>query len=681
MNPESESLIERSTRELAGNPELHLAARSMLAARLESAGATPPQIAEASESLKAADGSRLRRHWRKGLLLMALLVGLAGIAGAYRQWNELAWVRESLGFFSPSAVVETPQATGLTPAQNLLLYGAPGAVTEMERWKPLWQSDPRNPAFLAQYAAACFAEHGKLPQEALDAAADVDPYNGWYQALAAASILDGAIVRESQSSAERKAFKTPVFTIKDEARLRKGLNLIQQAAHKPDFNSHGKELIAMRVPLLGKRDDLASSLSALGYTTRISIQSVHFRRFADAFSAAAAKLATEGDKEGLRKLAADHEAITRKVTMDGWTLVEALISKSLLVSPSRNLRDAAQSLGDTDLHARYSSLADWELADRTRREGRGHRPAASELIDRKGSLLTSLTMPMIARQVKSPPPLNDEDLSPFRHAEHALILRVLSSAAFVLFALAAGAAACQRYFTSPLVHTLSKRMTHLITPRDWWIVLTAGPLIPIAWYAVILYQTPLSSREWALHGPAGFMIFAQAGALLILMLVFPLVLAAARLDRRGAVFAMKARSPRWRGFATACGFLAIPALGATLPALHVMKLPNAALFALLGTATGLAAVPLLWLLAGFLQPVLGTRDGTLRLATLNRMAAPAWAAGMLALAACTFLLHAEERRAIARDRMFRITADSPAITRFEWDITQILRDELLGLMR
>ncbi len=681
MTPEADRLLDLATRGLAANQELHLAARSMLASRIESSGAQAPQVEAASLAFAAADGSPLRRHRRMLLLTIALLSVLFAIAQGIQQWNDLAWAREIYGVFSPSNPVQAVSAPGLSSTQKLLLHGRIGATSETERWKPLWENQPENPAFLAQYAAACFADHGKLPAEVLEAAERIDPDNGWYQALDAAAMLDGALTRESQSMADRKAFKTPVILIKDPARLEQGLALIRQAAAKPRFVSYGKELIAMRIPLLAERTDISSTISIVAYTAGITTQAHHFRRFADAFAASAARYAAVGDAQAFLKITADHEAISRKVINDSWTLVETLISKNLLVGPSRNLRDAARTLGLQEALARYETLAAWEREDRTRREARGARPAASELIDAKGSIMTSQTLPMITKMVKSPPPLADTDLQPIRRAEHALILRFLCYAAILLIALAAGVAACQRYFTSTLIHSLSNRMTQLFSPRDEFLLLGAGPLIPLGAYAAVIHLSPLSSREWALHGPAGFLILAQAGALVILMLAFPMALAGSILDRRGKVFQLGATSPLVRWLVLGCGFLGIPALGALGPALHEMKLPNAPLFALLAVAATLALIPLFWLLAGFLQPILGTRENTLRLATLTRIAAPVWAAGVIVLPACAHLLHQDERLNTSRDRLLRISAEAPAMSSYEWEITQRLRGELLDLFR
>ena len=81
----------------------------------------------------------------------------------------------------------------------MLLFGENHATDEADRWKPLWDSDPGNPAFLAQYASAYFSDSKKLSPEILDAAAKIDPDNGWFIALAAAGIAEGSATMDSES--------------------------------------------------------------------------------------------------------------------------------------------------------------------------------------------------------------------------------------------------------------------------------------------------------------------------------------------------------------------------------------------------------------------------------------------------------------------------------------------------
>ena len=105
----------------------------------------------------AAPPSR-RGRWRTILYLATLLVSLPvlGISA----WRCAHFYNFQSGFFQSGfpGFFETEPRTGiedaLNPAQRLLLVGNNKATNLADRWKPLWDSEPDNPAYLAEYAMA-----------------------------------------------------------------------------------------------------------------------------------------------------------------------------------------------------------------------------------------------------------------------------------------------------------------------------------------------------------------------------------------------------------------------------------------------------------------------------------------------------------------------------------------------
>ena len=86
--------------------------------------------------------------------------------------------------------------------------------------------------------------------------------------------------------------------------------------------------------------------------------------------------------------------------------------------------------------------------------------------------------------------------------------------------------------------------------------------------------------------------------------------------------------------------------------------------------------------AAFLLPrfFFGEAQRQLRDKTLSRLVQPVWVAAILVLALLVPLHYAEEKHWIKRDKVGEITVDAPAPNRFEYDITQILRGELLEML-
>ena len=66
--------------------------------------------------------------------------------------------------------------------------------------------------------------------------------------------------------------------------------------------------------------------------------------------------------------------------------------------------------------------------------------------------------------------------------------------------------------------------------------------------------------------------------------------------------------------------------------------------------------------------------------TLARAIVPAYAAAMLALAATVVMCHFEERHWVARNQLMEITAEAPAMSRYEYQTAQLMRQELIDIL-
>lgn len=678
MNTDRESLLRLATRPLEGNPELLLAARGELEPRLDAAAAG--DVAETIAAFQRADRRGfIGRHWRKLLGLAAFVLACWMGFEAFRMRQAAQFVRSISSLsLSPS---EPKRPAHLTPPQLLLLYGSEASSNQEQRWKPLWDSDPANPAFFSQYAKGVFDDRNLLPPEMLEEAERIDPGNGWYPAINAGALLDRVVERNKQNDADRKALKAPGYTVKDEEKLAEALVLIHRAAAMPLMDSREDELFQMRLPLLGKRTDWITHIPILAYTAGISTPgALAVRRIPDALAVEAERCAARGDREGFERVVQSWESINRRFIEGGWTMIELLVARVMISSPATTFRDGAMKLGLQPEVERFTAIAEEERERREsqRRSGRGER----NLIEQKASMLAGLTLPMIARQVREQPPLTDDDLRPSRLAEHALIQRAVAGAGGIILLLAAGIATLV-FVLANLVHRkLSYRLCDLLDGRDWLRVIAITALAPVLLHGMLVYFTPLSAREWSMRGPGLFQIPLQMAAAVGFMLVLAAALAGSLLDQRLKVFGMVARRPRTRWIMAACAALALPVAGVAVPVGYGLKMPEADSLAMACFAAGalLAAVPLLWLLAGLVKPLFGFKDPSPRSATLARVLVPAWLSGFIALAATAPVHHAIERHWIQQDRLLEIAADAPAMSRYEWLVTQQLRVELLEML-
>jgi len=674
MIPDAERFIDLATRPLDDNAELRLAARARLREAIEeNKGESPEALAEAVNALERADRHPLRRRWRMVLVGIMLAVSLPYLTGTFFQFRQLARSRILFGHSATYGPRDFEMA-GLGLQQRLLLSGASDATSDSEKWKPLWESEPENAAFLAEYASAYFRDHKKLSEEITSAAGRLDPENGWFPALAAAGIAEGAVTKERvpYSYGTKSPSKTAVWIINDEERLNEALAAIHQFAGKPKFTAYQNEMLRRRIPLLPPRRDFVSQLPALLYVTMQPAPGIGLRRLSDVMSAGAQQCAAHGDVAGLERIVADWEALVPQMVKGGDSMIDVLIAKAIYHFPVANFRDAAKTLGMEDEAERFGEIYDRHQAERNVRTTR--RPASDSevLVAQRGSVMTSLTLPMLDRQVTNPPVLTDDDLRPGRYADQAMLERAGAWVAWFLLGLCAISAVLVGKLRNPLARSLSGRIQRLIRPSDWAWMIAGGIAFPLVWYFMITRVTPLSAREWSSRMTMFIQPGGQLGCMAASMVILTVQVASWRLAKRGAVIGLVARYP-WMGWmAAAAALLGIPAFGG-------LMLPGLG-GAFQITAFVLSGVAGVWLVAAFSLAIFGRASQALHRATLARLVWPVRVFGMLVMACLVPYFHSEERRWIQQDRISEITTDAPASTRYEYEVTQILKGELLEIL-
>ncbi len=667
MIPQADRLLALCTRPLAANPELQRAAQADLSAHISDSRPSPDQLMAAADTLERADSRPGRHRWRTALFVLALLVSLPAIWHTVHQLRVLA----GLSFLSPTFSGDPPKlpapASRLSPADRLLLHGDPSATSRADRWKPLWESDPENPAYLAQYATTYHTERKNLPPEILAAASRIDPDNALYSTLSAATASADAVVKPRRSYQQVKDNVILPYEIKDPSALETSLALIHQAAEKQNFATWQNELLIRRIPLLPPRTDFASQFPAMVHILAQDCGTIHLRTLADTLSAGAQQCAARGDSDGFQRITADWLKLSRLLAENGDTLIDLLVAKVFFVAPLDHFQRAAAALGLDSEGERYATLAASAKAEKDARSK--PRNSNQDSIRKLSSMHAGLSIPMIARQVQSPPPLTDADFKPGRYTDHAFFARAASLAAWAVLGFCCVLLQIRR--SNPTANLLSARTADLLHRADWLWIIGGGVIIPLLWHLAVTRLSPIASRETSLSWTAFIMPSCEFGGLLVTALVFPTFIASRRLSKRAACLGLAPRR-RWTGWlATACAFLSIPAAGT------MMLFPSAISFTAIQVLLG---IPLVWLISGFIRGLFGRPEHFLRRATLAHIILPAWLLGMIAFTISMPLHHAEERHWIRQDTLLRISPDKPGL-RYEYDVTQVLRAELLAMVR
>ena len=677
--PDLETCVEQVARPLEKHPDLHAGATAEIRQRLAASGASADWLRQAVAGFERVHRRGLLRHWKILLYACVLASVVVGMFNARHMKNAIAF----MGSMSSISYdfLSTEPTTHFTQDEILLLYGRKDAPSQAERWEALWQTDPTNPAYFAEYVRGVFDDTKSVPDEILRQAETIDPGNGWYHALKAAALLSDIVERKRQSDEDRDALRAPEYTVKDEARLNEAIALLHEAIAMPHFNSHHQELIRRRLIVLGQPEDWISYIPVLAYVAGMALpDGIAMREFTSALAVAAERCAEQGDREGFLRLVATWESLTRNVLNNGFTFVEILVGKVMFAGPVVTFRDAARRLGLEDQAARFEKIARWQKEDREFRSDRRDPTQQELLLEKRGSLMTTLTVPVLNRHLRNPPVVTADDLTPMRHVEHAFFLRLLSASGRTWLGLGVVIAAISLGCSSIKNRKLSQRTCDILRAKDWLVLLLIGPLIGIMSYVSLVYLTPLGTRDWSLADTGAQQLPLQFAAMLVFVMTLGATISSWRCDRRLAPLTGESKSGKMRWIMTGCAFLALPVLGSISPLVHLAGWKGLILHAILWLGCGLALVPLAWLAFRVAKPLFGMRDPSPRTATLIRMTIPGYLVGFIVLNALAVLFHLEEKHWMSRERLMRITPDAPSVSRQEWDATQVLRAELLEVL-
>lgn len=667
MKDPTEQFIDAAVSPLGDNAELQVMARRELEGCM-----TPGNASDLAAAIAAIETPSPRRRWRIALYVATAAVsivslGLLGmmvqsIHGFRMMFDPISAMGSSPALSKTEAIL----GKGLRAEQRLLLFGDASKSNPADRYRALWNSDPQNPAYFAEYALHFIGKHDRLPPDFLETAAKLDPDNAWFTLIAAGVTAKNAMKRNSLSRPQVHQGVPPGYKILDQTRLNEAVKLLEKAAGQPRFESYQPELMASRIALLPKRTDFASQLPGLVHVGGYPSGAIHLMGAYSVADSAAWQAEDRGDATGFRQIAAWWEPTLRRwVAADCPDLIHGLVVRTTLAGTAN--RYAKTSLpGLDDLRVRWQPLASKMLAEKEERDRR----KTDERPKLKGGMLAGLALPVSLGQVQNPPPITDADLMPGRMVDHELFARVSAAVAWVTLGLMLLAAALYRQRTSVLVRRLSGRLENLLRLSDWAWILGAGVVIPFLFYLALCRLTPLGARDWSVAASAFLVPSGQTAAMTWLMILLPVLIARWRLGRRGAVIGFQGSPSRWRWFAVACGALALPVFGLSFARGKGSE-------AVMMTAAGLLGVLVLeWLVTG-IRAMFSKRPALLRRVTLSRLLVPAYALGMLLMALSMPLYHAAEKRWLAHDRLSEMTPEAPGLSRYEWELAQTMRQDLL----
>jgi hypothetical protein len=669
MPDPAERFLAAATAPLGDNAELQAMARRELETCLTAGD--EKALAMATKRLEAGGGGG--QKWKTGFFMLTAVVsimtlGLAGRDAAH--YLELLNIIELSGSGPSEKRIEALLSKELTADQRLLLFGDTSKSLPSERMKALWDSDPGNPAYFADYTIRFIRDHERIPPDFLATAAKLDPDNAWFTLAAAAASAKGSVEKKIMSIEDRKAGKPPAYAVLDAARLEETLRLLAKAAGQKGFDSYRDDLLAARIRLLPKRSDVASQVIPLAHVGAPPWTTYAFVRLSEAVAAAASVAEGNGDAEGFQKLAADWDrCLELDAQEESGSVWNSRFREAAVAVTSRTFAVAAEALGLDATKQKWGSRAAQLEKIKAEREALG----TGEGIEVRSSMITGLYLSPLVNQTARAPGITDGDLKPARLADHELFSRLAAAAVMLALGLILSGATLYRFRGHELVRRLSRSMEKLLQPADRVWILGGGIVLPFVWQIVIQRLTSMGARDWSIAA-SGFLIpSGQVAATGFLMVVLPVMIARWRLGRRAVMLGWR-KGRSWPGWAAViCGAISLPVFG--LGFANGKRSETVMMIA----ATLLGILVFAWLVTG-IRAVFSKRTALLRRVTLSRVLVPAYALGMLLMAASMPLYHAAEKRWLAQDRLMEITPEAPALSRYEWMVAQAMRAELLEIL-
>jgi hypothetical protein len=503
MTPKQE-LLRQWMEPLADNPEQQYQAYGLLDESIDEQADSLPQASALMRSVTPV--SRARRH--KGFVLFTitalLLVAFMGFRG-WRWWEDVTTFLHYNPFDAPAFPLKTQ-----TPQEEFLLYGDQNRTGMAAPWKALWEIDPHNVVFFADYVRNYAMMARELPPGALEIAEKLDPQNGWYLLLAAeigagSVVDDGNIVHPRSPVTDAQIEATPwherrglyhhvVYqrSINDRAKAKIIMDLWRKSLEKERYESHQSAMHHMRVNILNRRTCWNDQYSPIYYLASVK-RTTAASQLLTKLIIASLQEADFSTPEG-QLLFRDATMFTERIArVDAMGLMDLHVRKPLLLLMYQQILVIDTSHLDPALVAlwreRYASLTALEQhlqkfdifpVDGTKEHG---------------YLLADEHLVSPARFTNRPVSLDIARLTPMRYADHCVVLKGLCAAGCVLCFLMIPYHLLGK--RNAFLHRVSYEVWQAIPTRDLFRLVLLTVVAPLLYYGLLTFATDLTGKEWA----------------------------------------------------------------------------------------------------------------------------------------------------------------------------------------
>lgn len=530
------------------------------------------------------------------------------------------------------------------------------------RWKPVWDSHPRDPRHYYAYALAFKSEHRRWPDRFVETGEELDPGNGWFRLMRGASRMEAAIgfhppariSRAEKLAARAQGLPPPRpqetkmrFRVVTDARVfQEGWDDLAAALAMPRLEDYRIRLNRIRTRACAEPADFPDVCSfpmlSLGQPEFIMSDWVGLVRYGEAFQFAADQHAKAGAKDNLLELGRHHSRMVRALSHHSSGLMPALITRSFARDGGQALASAWLQLGDPKAAKRYQQFHE-------SLEPRHHpfpEPPLDALSGNRGSSLVSSTTGFLSERSPDSPPVTEPELRGGRLAEYAMYERLMMHVVALLLTLALAFLLVVPGRWRRELGLVPARLAGLLDRRDHACIGLLGVVLPAAVYLLSTRLPWMEPREFGLSGTRFFLWLIQAVALVVAIVLGTLQATRRRLGRRGAVLALA-----WVGFDP--GRLLLPVALAIIPIASVISRATedwsaTEAYTTLGIVASMLGVPLLWQAVLMFISFRRFAAHTLHRAILMTAARPYVAAAMVAAVCAISWIHREEKHWTSR---------------------------------
>ncbi|MEO7101118.1 MAG: hypothetical protein ABI162_17315 [Luteolibacter sp.] len=670
-------LIETAVRPLADDAEMKLAGSHLLS---ELVKPDPEGAEKAIQRWDAVDAKKSRPVWR--ILLFSMLVIASAVIwtdGVKAVVNRGSMFGSPISdiFYSDPGQSDGRIAPSLTTEQRLVLYGDSTKTSKSDKVKALWDSDPTNAAYFAEYAASYLSEHSTLPPDFLEVARRIDPQNAWFTYIAAGVKAKDSVKRRNQSKAENAANKTPEWDVLDETKIAEALNLLRQARDQPKCVSYEMEVLRQQLQLLPGRTPPEVMRQVVFICGRTSSLEISIRMLADVIAAKAWMDGETNNPSNLRELLTESDDFLQKRTSsEVGSLLGELINTVAASGTISNLSPSADKLGFAEESARLRKILDRVQELKVRKASNKRSPNADMVYD-KGSELAGMFGTSASSFLKNPPVLTDEELRPGRLIDHEVLSRICCYISWAVLMAAMGLVAAFRYRVPVLIRRLAERMEGLMRPSDWAWILIGGVLLPFFYVMVVTHLTSWGGRELSIesieyetpsfYNCRGPLELSQFVGLAVLMIMMPVRIIRWRLAKKAAAFGFRQKQG-WLGWAMiVCAFVFVPMLGWA-----VTQSSETGVYA----AFYLSTVPILWLLTTCVRSFYTNSENLLQNGVVAQTLVPTYAVAAILMMAAVPYFKAAAYHWFEQDQFMKPDLAHPSIPKLEYKMAVQTRKEL-----